>query len=119
MSTRVHPGHTGRRPARRPSRRAWIATAFIPVAFVVAMVLGEALLALQGYDSADAHIPWQVVASAGGTALLILEIPCVAAVVLGRRALAAGDPHGKAPALVGAVLGAVFLVQNLAGLLLD
>jgi hypothetical protein len=97
---------------------AWAAAAFIPVAFVVAMVLGEGLLSWQGYESSDENIPFGVVALAGGSALLVLEIPCIAALVLGRRALAAGDPDGKAPALIGAILGALLLVQNLAAYLL-
>lgn len=114
MSTGIHHGSP---PVSHPSRRAWAAAAFIPVAFVVAMVLGEGLLSWQGYESGDDNIPFGVVAFAGGCALLVLETPCVAAFVLGRRAVAAGDPDGKAPAWVGAILGVLLLAQNLAAFL--
>jgi hypothetical protein len=114
MSTGVHHGSP---QVSHPSRKAWAAAAFIPVAFVVAMVLGEGLLSWQGYESGDDQIPFGVLALAGGSALLVLEAPCVAAFVLGRRAIAEGDPDGKAPAWIGAILGVLFLAQNLAAFL--
>jgi hypothetical protein len=114
MSTQIHRGSP---QVSHPSRKAWAAAAFIPVAFVVAMVLGEGLLSWQGYESGDENIPFGVVALAGGSALLVLEAPCVAAFVLGRRAVAAGDPDGKAPAWIGAILGVLMLAQNLVAFL--
>lgn len=114
MSTGIHHGTP---QVSHPSRKAWAAAAFIPVAFVVAMVLGEGLLSWQGYESGDDNIPFGAVALAGGAALLVLEAPCVAAFVLGRRAVAEGDPDGRAPAWIGGILGVLLLVLNLAAFL--
>jgi hypothetical protein len=98
------------------ARGAWIAVAMLPVGFVLAMVVGEGLFAMLGYDSGDEDAPAGAVALAGGTGILVFLVPCVAAWVLGRRAVADGDPQGRAPALVGAVVGLVFLLLNLGGL---
>jgi hypothetical protein len=108
MSTHVqHRGHG--------VRGAWIAVAMLPVGFVLSMVVGEGLFAMLGYDSGDEDAPAGAVALAGGTGILVFLVPCVAAWVLGRRAVADGDPQGRAPALVGAVVGLVFLLLNLIG----
>jgi hypothetical protein len=103
-------------PHRGATRRAWVATLFIPVGFVLSMVVGEGLFAMLGYDSSDEDPPAGAIALAGGTGMLVFAIPCVAAWMLGRRAVAAGEPDGKSPALVGAVIGAGFVLLNLVGL---
>ena len=99
----------------RATRRAWIAAAFIPVGFVVSMVVGEGLVALQGYDSTDEDAPAGAVALAGGTGILVFAIPCIVTWVLGRRAVAAAEPQGNVPAVVAAVVGAGFVLLNLVG----
>jgi hypothetical protein len=109
MSTRAqHP--VGAHPA---TRRAWIAVGFIPVAFVVAMVVGEGIASALGYDSPDEDPPARVMALAGGAGILVFLVPCVAAWILGRRARAAGEPEGSTPALIGAVVGVAFVGLNL------
>jgi hypothetical protein len=101
-------------PVRHPrTRRAWIAVWTIPVGFVLAMVVGEGLFSMFGYDSSDEDAPAGAVAVAGGAGILVFLIPCVAAWILGRRARAAGEPEGATPALVGAVVGAAFVGLNL------
>jgi hypothetical protein len=100
---------------RRRSRRAWVAVGCIPIGFVLSMVVGEGLFAMQGYDSGDEDAPARAVALAGGAGVLVFAVPCVAAWILGRRAVAAGEPQGSTPALVGAVIGALFVVVNLVG----
>lgn len=109
MSTRVH-HPSGARPA---TRRAWIAVGLIPVAFIVAMVVGEGLAAALGYSSPDEDAPIRVMALAGGAATLVFLVPCVAAWILGRRARAAGEPEGGTPALIGAIAGIAFVALNL------
>jgi hypothetical protein len=99
----------------RLARRAWVAVGCIPVGFVLSMVVGEGLFAMQGYDSGDEDAPAGAIALAGGTGILVFAVPCVAAWLLGRRAVAAGEPQGSTPALVGAVVGAVFVLMNLLG----
>ena len=81
MSTGVHHGRTARPQESHPSRKAWAAAAFIPVAFVVAMVLGEGLLSWQGYESGNENIPFGVVALAGtGATLFLIALSLVVAV---------------------------------------
>jgi hypothetical protein len=111
VSTQVHHS-TG---ANRLTRRAWIAVACIPVGFVASMVVGEGLFALQGYESADEDAPASAVALAGGTGILVFAIPCLVAWLLGRRAVAGGEPQGRTPALVAVTVGAVFVLLNLVG----
>jgi hypothetical protein len=106
---------TALRPAPA-TRRAWIAAGFILVGFVVSIVVGEGLLAMQGYDSAD-DVPAAAVALAGGGGILVFEVPCIVTWVLGRRAVAAGEPQGNSPAVVAAVVGVAFLALNLVGLI--
>lgn len=99
------------------TRRAWFAVGFIPVGFVLSMLIGEGLLSSLGYESEDTDVPLSAVAIAGGSALLIFALPCLAAWILGRKAVASGEPQGQTPALVGAAVGLVFLALNMVGLL--
>ena len=85
----------------------------IPVGFVLAMVVGEGLAAALGYESSDEDAPARVMALAGGAAIVVFLVPCVAAWILGRRARAAGEPEGGTPALIGLVVGAAFVALNL------
>src|SRR5512140_1086723 len=111
MSTGVqHPTRVS-----RLTRRAWIAVGCIPVGFVASMVVGEGLFAMQGYDSGDEDAPWRAVALAGGAGILVFAIPCLVAWLLGRRAVARGEPQGSTPALVAAIIGIMFVLMNLVG----
>ncbi|HEX2892916.1 MAG TPA: hypothetical protein VHO29_02815 [Marmoricola sp.] len=106
-------GHVTAPVRHSRTRRAWIAVWTIPVGFVVAMVVGEGLAAALGYESSDEDAPAGVMVLAGGAATLVFLVPCVAAWLLGRRAVAGGEPQGSTPALVGAVVGVVFVLLNL------
>jgi hypothetical protein len=112
MSTRVHPSAG----ARHLTRRAWIAVACLPIGFVASMVVGEGLFAMQGYESGDEDVPAGAVALAGGAGMLVFAVPCVVAWILGRRAVAGGEPQGSTPALVGVTVGVMFVLLNLVGL---
>ncbi|HET8604693.1 MAG TPA: hypothetical protein VFM09_12250 [Marmoricola sp.] len=106
-------------PVRRANRRvraAWISVALVPVGFVLAFFVGEGLLTAQGYDSTDTSIPAGAVLLSAVPAIVVMLAPCAAAFALGWSARDV-DPRGRAPALVGVVLGSVFVVLNLAGLL--
>lgn len=98
---------------RHAARRAWIAVALIPVGFILALVLGEGLLSAYGYGTGEGDPPFWAVLAAAGPALVVFAIPCAAAWVLGRRAAAAGEPNGTLPAWIGAVVGVLFVLQNL------
>ncbi len=100
--------------ARRALRLAWAAVAFIPVAFVAAMVLGDWLISVQGYQSGTTEsLPLKVVATAGIPALLVLIAPTLPALLFGRKAEHLGMVEGRVPAIIGGVVGVVMILLNL------
>ncbi len=119
MSTASGPSLESRRQpiegARRALRVAWISVVAMPVAFVAAMVLGEWLFTLQGYESGTATAPIGAVLTAGLPALLLLVAPTIPAVWFGRRAVHLGLADGRVPVVIGYVVAAASLVLNLFG----
>jgi hypothetical protein len=95
-------------------RRAWAAVASLPVALILAIVTGEGLLAILGYDSGDSAIPVTAVLVAATPALLILSAPGAAAVFYGREAYRAGAREGVLPAWIGGAAVGLLLVVNVA-----
>jgi hypothetical protein len=103
--------------ADRDRRRAWVAVAVLPVAFVLAMLVGEGLLSALGYESgSETPVPIGPALLAGLPALLILIAPGIAAVYFGRRAYRAGRRDAEVPAWIGGVVVVVMVAQNLLGL---
>jgi hypothetical protein len=99
--------------ADRDLRRAWVAVALLPVALVLAMVVGEGLISALGYQSGSQEpVPVGPVLLAGVPALLILVAPGVAAVHYGRRAHRAGRREAIVPAWIGGVAAVVVVAQN-------
>jgi hypothetical protein len=110
--------------ARRLVRLAWGCIVLLPVSFVAAMVLGDWLLAAQGWQpGSEGVIPLGVAARAGLPALVVLIAPAVLAIVLGLRARRHGAGGGLLPAQVGLVFTLAVVVLNgvsyLAGLWLS
>lgn len=104
---------------RRAFIAAWISVALLPVSFVAAMVLGDALLSLQGHDSGSAEpIPLGVVALAGIPAVLVLIAPTIPAMAFGFRARRLGMRAGIFPAVIGASALVYALLTNTLPLLL-
>ena len=92
---------------------AWVSVASLPIAFVMAMLTGEGLLAMMGYGSGDGTmVPIGVVLIAGVPALLLLVAPAVTAVLCGRRAVRAGRTAGRVPATIGGAIGLLALILN-------
>ena len=92
--------------------------ALLPVAFVLAMVVGEGLLSALGYESGtEVPVPLGPAALAGVPAVLILVAPGVAAFHYGRRAYRNGRQDANVPAWIGGVIAVVALALNLLGLL--
>jgi uncharacterized membrane protein len=101
------------RHADRDLRRAWVAVALLPVALVLAMVVGEGFISALGYQSGGQEpVPVRPALLAGVPALLILIAPGVAAVHYGRRAYRAGRREAAAPAWIGGVTAVVVVAQN-------
>ncbi|HSP76360.1 MAG TPA: hypothetical protein VLO31_09130 [Cryobacterium sp.] len=107
------------REGRRALVTAWISVALLPVSFLAAMVLGDALLSLQGYQSGgDEPIPLEVIALAGVPAFLVLIAPAIPAMAFGFRARRLGVLSGTWPAVIGAAALVFGLVTNALPLLL-
>lgn len=111
----TRPGRPGAAPVRSPAadaayRRAWWSLALYPLSFGVALALGEGILALLTDDPEAAPL-WQVVLAAT-PALLVLVLPGVLAVVLGRRAMRLGRRAGRVPAVVGGAVGVGVVLLN-------
>lgn len=127
MTSIHHPASDGRRPpvggsrahsdeADSVYRRAWWSLALFPVSFVAAFVIGEGLISMLTDDVDDAAL-WEMLVAAV-PAMVVFAVPGVLAVVLGRKAMRLGRPEGRWPAIVGAVIGVGFVLQNAAAYLL-
>ena len=115
MTTAKHVPPVGAHPSGGRNtnlRMSWIATAMIPVAFVVAFAVGEGLYALLGYKPEDATEPLWVALVAGIPAIVLFLVPCAAAVWYGRKARAEGHRAALVPMAIGTVLGLWMLVMN-------
>jgi hypothetical protein len=90
------------KPAEHDLRKAWIAVALLPVAFVVAMFVGEGLISALGYDSGES-VPVGPALLASIPALLVLiapgSLPCSTAT--GHTAPPAGRPPSWPPGSAG------------------
>jgi hypothetical protein len=90
----------------------------MPVSFFAAILLGESLLTVQGYESSQTDIPLGAVLKASVPAVLVLIAPPVAAIWFGLRARRLGSTAGSTPALIGAVVGGATILLNILPLLL-
>lgn len=91
--------------ARRHLRRAWVGVALVPVTFVAAMLVGEGVGSLLGYEAGSGTLPSaEVFLLAGLPATAVGLAPAVFALVNGRRAEREGEPRGLVPTVVGAVV---------------
>ncbi|GAB3407349.1 hypothetical protein [Flindersiella endophytica] len=91
--------------------RAWVSLALLPVGFVLATLLGDWLLSLQGYQSEDT-IPLTAALWAAGPALLVLIAPAVGAVMYGLRARARGRSAGLVVAVIGCAVALGTIALN-------
>ncbi|MGZ5373710.1 MAG: hypothetical protein ACXWXF_10365 [Aeromicrobium sp.] len=99
--------------ARRSLRVAWIWVAVIPVAFVAAMILGEGILTVQGYDSGETSLPTRPVLVAGIPAILVMIAPTIPAIRYGLRARRRGVGHGIIPAGIAVFYLAFAVLTNM------
>jgi hypothetical protein len=95
-------------PPRRPDTsfdRAWTAVVLIPVFAILSYAPGEVTLSAFGYSSGGDE-PFWVSLVVSVVAMSILLVPCVAAVLYGRRARRTGVRGAAVPIVIGAVVGA-------------
>ncbi|WP_155893007.1 hypothetical protein [Intrasporangium chromatireducens] len=106
-----HPPVGRRSQAHTPLVRAWIGVALVPVFFFLSFAVQTGIYALTGHDPSAGSVPLAAYLTAALPGLAIVLAPCVAAVVLGRRAVRSGVPAGLLPQVVAALLavGAVVL----------
>lgn len=103
-------------PSSTPSvdvRRAWLSMILVPFAFIGAFLVGEGLVSLLGYPSAEVTVPplWAVVL-ASIPALALFAIPAAVATFFARRAEATGDPRGRVPAWILIAVTVGFAILN-------
>ncbi len=85
--------------------RAWVAVALVPVFFLLAFALGYVLYDLFGYKPENDDAPIWVDLVCTIPILAVSLVPCVGAVLFGRRAARTGDRRGLFPLGVGALVG--------------
>jgi hypothetical protein len=105
----------GPRP-QPPLVRSWISLALVPVFFAISFVAQEGIYALTGYDPSTGDAPLWADLVAGLPGLAILLIPCVSAVVYGRRATREGVRTGLVPEVLGVLLGVGAVVLTVVNL---
>ncbi|MBM7503219.1 hypothetical protein ACFPER_07040 [Agromyces aurantiacus] len=92
---------------------AWVCIALVPVAYVVATLVGGAMLALAGVDEGSTvRPPTAIVLPIGLVSIAVLIAPPVAAIVLGIRAARRGHGSGVVAAVLGAVVVTLAIVLN-------
>ncbi len=114
MSTVGHLPHPADAPRRADSSlgRAWAAIVLIPVFAILSFAAGVVTLSAFGYSSGGDEPLWvNLVVSI--IAMTVLLLPCVAAVLYGRRARRAGVRGAVAPMAIGAVVGAAGIVLTI------
>ncbi|HVB43049.1 MAG TPA: hypothetical protein VNF47_10145 [Streptosporangiaceae bacterium] len=110
-----HPVATPPERSRAPGAltRAWIAIVLIPVFFVIAIGVGEGVISLLGYTAGTGNNPIWVSLVSDLAAIVVVLLPCVAAVFFGRRAYKAGDRRGLFPLVLGTVAGLGWLILTI------
>ena len=104
-------------PGARDVRRAWLALALYPPAFIGAYVISETLATALGHTAygSPGSSGW-VLLGAGLPALLVFSAPGVVAAHWALRAVRQGHPGGRRPLEVAVVVLATFVVINTASL---
>ena len=100
-----HPAATPPERSRPPGAlgRAWVAVILIPVFFVLAIGAGEGVVSLLGYTAGTGNNPIWVSLVSDLAALAVVLLPCLAAVIFGRRAYKAGERRGLFSVVLGTV----------------
>ncbi|HSP60648.1 MAG TPA: hypothetical protein VLO09_06270 [Ornithinimicrobium sp.] len=101
--------------AHHDVRNAWLSLLLLPVAFVLAFVVGEGLASLLGHPVGGAVEPptWVILVSSV-PALLVFFLPAVVSAWFARRAARHGDRRGWVPAGILTLVAVGFVALNLA-----
>lgn len=110
MTTPTRHRLAGTSPNDNLLTRAWAGVALIPVFFFVGFAVGQVLYAILGYKPENDDAPLWVDLVASLAALTVTLVPCIAAVVYGRRASDAGRRSARGPMTIGALAGAALVI---------
>jgi hypothetical protein len=83
------------------------------VFFFIAIGVGEGVISLLGYTAGAGNNPIWVSLVSDLAAIAVVLLPCVAAVIFGRRANKAGDRRGLFPVVLGTVAGLGWLILTI------
>jgi hypothetical protein len=108
--TTQHRHPTGNSSQTNPVARAWIGVGLIPVFFVLGFAVGEVLYAVLGYKPENDDAPLWADLVASLAVLSVTLVPCIGAVIYGRRASHAGHRGARAPMAIGALAGAALVI---------
>lgn len=102
----------------RDVRYAWLSVLLLPVAFVLAFLIGEGLIGLLGHPvGGEGDTPLWAALAATIPALLVFCVPAMVSAWFARRAAAHGDRRGWVPAVLLGIIALAFIAMNvLAGL---
>jgi hypothetical protein len=89
---------------------AWVSVVLIPVFLLIAVVLTLSTYELFGYKPENANAPLWVDLAASLVTIVVFLVPCLAAVLFGRRAYDAGNRKGLVPLVIGAVAGLAVVI---------
>lgn len=99
-------------------RRAWYSMLLVPVAFVLAFLIGEGLISLLGYDLETTPPLWAILTATTPAFLVVLVPPAVSS-WFARRAAAGGRRDGWVPAGLLIAFSVGFVLLNFLALLVD
>lgn len=106
----------GRDPGRQWMIAAWVSVVLIPIGFLLAILVGEALASALGGDSSGPTVG--VMLGAGLPAIAVMLLAPAAAVICGVRARGLGRPLAIIPIIIGIVAAAWTVLINTLPLLL-
>lgn len=110
MTLHTQHHHAGTSSRGDPLARAWTGLALIPVFFFVGFAIAQVLYAVFGYEPENDDAPLWVDLVASLAAVAVTLVPCVGAVVYGRRASEAGHRGARVPMAIGALAGVALVV---------
>jgi hypothetical protein len=90
---------------------AWVSVVLIHICAFLSFAAGYGVYGVLGYVDGRGSPIWADVVVLI-VAIVIVALPCAAAVVYGRRALAAGDRAGRVPMILGVLTGAAFVLLS-------
>lgn len=100
------------RSGRGDASWAWTAVVLIPISFMIAFAIASGLYSAIGHDPSRETPPHWADAVALIPAGIVFAVPCVFAIIYGRRAAQRGDRSGYVAATIGLVAAIGYGILN-------